>query len=92
MQGSPAANILVGKASHAWRGNAGEKHNTIVLQVRFNEPTLSRMITPPHAQLVKEEEIMSIDIGNAGSAFVEVLAGSSAWPPSQAFEARRCRA
>lgn len=33
---------------------------------------------PPLLQLEKEEQIHSVDIGNDGSAFVEVLVGSSA--------------
>ena len=32
----------------------------------------------PPLQLEKEEQIHSVDIGNDGSAFVEVLVGSSA--------------
>ncbi|XP_067316942.1 DNA repair protein XRCC1-like [Anolis sagrei] len=37
-------------------------------------------------QFEKEEQIHSIDIGNEGSAFVEVLAGSSASPSEQSYE------
>uniref|UniRef100_A0A8D2J748 DNA repair protein XRCC1 n=1 Tax=Varanus komodoensis TaxID=61221 RepID=A0A8D2J748_VARKO len=37
-------------------------------------------------QFEKEEQIYSIDIGNEGSAFVEVLAGSSASSSEQSYE------
>ncbi|KAJ6615902.1 hypothetical protein lerEdw1_015111 [Lerista edwardsae] len=37
-------------------------------------------------QFEKEEQVHSIDIGNEGSAFVEVLAGSSASPSEQNYE------
>uniref|UniRef100_A0A8C8SRT8 DNA repair protein XRCC1 n=1 Tax=Pelusios castaneus TaxID=367368 RepID=A0A8C8SRT8_9SAUR len=37
-------------------------------------------------QFEKEERIHSIDVGNEGSAFVEVLAGSSASPSEQDYE------
>uniref|UniRef100_A0A670Z588 DNA-repair protein Xrcc1 N-terminal domain-containing protein n=1 Tax=Pseudonaja textilis TaxID=8673 RepID=A0A670Z588_PSETE len=37
-------------------------------------------------QFEKEEQIHSIDIGNEGSAFVEVLAGSSASSSEQNYE------
>ncbi|XP_014380579.1 DNA repair protein XRCC1 isoform X2 [Alligator sinensis] len=37
-------------------------------------------------QFEKEEQIHGIDIGNEGSAFVEVLAGSSASPSEQDYE------
>ncbi|EMP41457.1 DNA repair protein XRCC1 [Chelonia mydas] len=39
-----------------------------------------------YSEFEKEERIHSIDVGNEGSAFVEVLAGSSASPSEQDYE------
>lgn len=40
-------------------------------------------------QFEKEEQIHSIDIGNEGSAFIEVLAGHSTSVKDQDFEVRQ---
>lgn len=43
-------------------------------------------LRPTTGQFEKEEQIHGIDIGNEGSAFVEVLVGSSASPSEQDYE------
>ena len=39
-----------------------------------------------HSQLEKEEQVHSIDIGNEGSAFIEVLVGNSSAVRDQDYE------
>jgi hypothetical protein len=65
-----------------WKGKLGEKSNVLVLQVLV-------VLQIPHMlnqQLEKASKIISLDVCNAGSAFVEVLVGSSTWPASQKYE------
>lgn len=50
--------------------------------------SLNEMLTSLFLQLEKEEQIHSIDIGNEGSAFIEVLVGHSTSVKDQDFQVR----